>query len=53
MAISYKWTDTSNKRLLKIDGNIRTCFKVGVESLEKEHYEVWLAEGNTPEPADS
>ena len=53
MTITYKWTDSSQRRLLKIDGNIRTCFKVAVESPAKEEYETWLAEGNTPLSADS
>ena len=53
MTITYKWTDSSQRRLLKIDGDIRTCFKVAVESPAKEEYETWLAEGNTPLSADS
>ena len=53
MTISYKWTDSNQRRLLKIDGEVRTCFKPAVEGPEKERYEAWLAEGNTPLPADS
>lgn len=52
MTISYKWTDSNKSRLLKTDGEIRTCFKVSVESPERKKYESWLAEGNTPQPAD-
>ena len=53
MTVSYKWTDSNQLRLLKIDGEVRTCFKPDVEGLEKEQYEAWLAEGNTPAPAET
>ena len=52
MTVLYKWTDSSQRRLLKIDGEVRTCFKPTVEGIEKEQYEAWLAEGNTPNPAE-
>ena len=53
MTVSYKWTDSNQLRLLKIDGEVRTCFKPDVEGLEKEQYEAWLAEGNTPAPPET
>jgi hypothetical protein len=52
MTISYKWTDSSERRLLKIDNDIRICFKVAVDSPAREDYLNWLAEGNEPLPAD-
>ena len=52
MTITYKWTDSSERRLLKTDGDVRTSFKVAVDSPAKEEYLAWLAEGNTPLPAD-
>ena len=55
MAVIYRWTqdDEGNQtRILKIDGEVRTCFSAEGTSQYKEEYDRWLAEGNTPEPAD-
>jgi|TARA_R100000482_G_scaffold96162_1_gene40691 hypothetical protein len=66
MAIIYRLTqnDEGNQdRILRIDGDVRTCFKADGTSADfgspftvseyKKEYDLWLAEGNTPEPADS
>lgn len=52
MSITYKWTDSSERFMFKIDGNVRTTFRVTYNSSEKESYLAWLAEGNEPLPAD-
>ena len=56
MTITYRWVnddDGNQSRILKTDGNIRTCFKPGGDSQAAEDYQSWLDEGNTPLPADS
>jgi hypothetical protein len=53
MSISYRWTDSNQTRILLIDEDVRTCFKVAVKSPAQERYLEWLAEGNEPLPADS
>jgi len=55
MAVIYRWAqnDEGNQtRILKIDGEVRTCFKAEGASQYKEGYDLWVAEGNTPEAAD-
>ena len=55
MAVIYRWVQNekgNQTHLLRIDGNVRTCFKADKSSQYKEEYELSLAEGNTPEPAD-
>ena len=52
MSISYRWTDSNQTRILLIDGDTRTCFKVAVNSPAQERYLEWVAEGNTAEPAE-
>tara|TARA_A100001201_G_scaffold142318_1_gene140166 strand:+ start:641 stop:820 length:180 start_codon:yes stop_codon:yes gene_type:complete len=34
------------------DPNTQTWIPLDVESFAKEQYDAWLAEGNTPDPAD-
>jgi len=48
----YKWTDASEHFIFKINGDIRTTFRVASNGLEQEQYLAWLAEGNEPLPAD-
>lgn len=55
MAVIYRWVQNekgNQTHLLKIDGDVRTCFKADKSSQYKEEYDLWLAEGNTPEPAE-
>ena len=55
MSVIYRWAqdDEGNQtRILKIDGDVRTCFKADGISEYKKEYDLWVAEGNTPEPAD-
>jgi hypothetical protein len=40
-------------KLYADEPNKQTWIPLDVESLYKEEYEAWLAEGNTPQPADS
>ena len=53
MSIIYRLVEIEGiTTVLKIDGSVRTCFDPQVNSTASEEYEAWLAEGNTPEPAD-
>jgi len=55
MTVIYRWVqdDEGNQtRILKIDGNVCTCFKAEGTSQYKEEYDLWVAKGNTPEPAE-
>ena len=55
MAVIYRCVqnDEGNEtRILKIDGEVRTCFRAEGTSQYKEEYDLWVAEGNTPEPAE-
>lgn len=56
MSVIYRLVqdDEGNQfRVLKIDGDLRAIFNPQGNSKYKEEYDLWLAEGNTPEPANS
>ena len=52
MTVTYRWTDETQTKLLKIDGAVRTLFKAGIQGPSQEEYLEWVAEGNTAESAE-
>ena len=46
----YKLTNFSPDYVIKLDGNVFIPFHV--DNKDYQEYLKWLAEGNTPEPAD-
>lgn len=55
MSVVYRLVqdeEGNQSHVLKIDGTVRTCFSTQGSSVHKEEYDLWLGEGNTPEPAE-